>query len=245
MFFYRQQESGQAVEKSSQASFEVALEQSLLPPTTGSVIGVALNDKHLVASLEETFNAKPHVAPPKTPVLHIKTDNTHIGHGQTIKIPTDKGAVYAGPSLGIVIGQTACRVDEANALDYVQGYTVVNEVSLAEVSFYRPAVKAKCRDTFCPIGPWVVDKSQVADPNALAIKTYVNDKLVHENSTANLVHSVEKVVSYISSFMTLEAGDVIIAGTPLRDASLEIQDGDIVMVDIENVGRLANPVEKE
>lgn len=245
MYTYRLEESGQAVSKASNASFEVELAQPLLPPTTGSVLGVALNDKALVASLADAFNDKPYVAPPKTPVLHIKTDNTHIGHGQTIKIPADRGTVYAGPALGIVIGKQACRVSEAQALDYVQGYTVVNEVSLAEVSFYRPAVKAKCRDTFCPMGPWVADKSLISNPNDLTIKTYINDELVHETGTDQLVHSVEKVISYISSFMTLSEGDVIIAGTPLRTDALAIKDGDIVMVEISNVGRLANPVETE
>ena len=245
MYSYRLEESGQAVAKASNASFEVELDNPLLPPTTGAVIGVALNDKELVASLADAFNDKPYVAPPKTPVLHIKTTNTHIGHGQSIRIPSDKGSVFAGPALGIVIGKTACRVSEENALNVVKGFTVVNEVSLAETSFYRPAVKAKCRDTFCPIGPWVVDKSLVANPNALAIKTYINDELVHETNTDQLVHSIEKVVSYISSFMSLEEGDVIIAGTPLRTDALAIQQGDIVMVEIDNIGRLANPVEAE
>ncbi|WP_425640680.1 fumarylacetoacetate hydrolase family protein [Marinomonas gallaica] len=245
MYTYRQQESGQAVSKTSEATFAVELADPLLPATNGAVIGVALNNKDLVDSLAPEFDAKPYVNPPKTPVLHIKTDNTHIGHGQTIKVPIDKGDVYAGPALGIVIGERATRVSEADALNFIKGYTVVNEVSLAETSFYRPAVKAKCRDTFCPIGPWVIDKSLVSSPNDLAIKTFVNDTLVHETSTNRLVHSVEKVVSYISSFMTLEPGDLIIAGTPLRDQSLAIKDGDIVMIDVEAVGRLANPVEKE
>lgn len=245
MYTYRLNEAGQAVSKTSETSFEVKLADPLLPATAGAVIGVALNNKGLMASLANAFEDKPYVTAPKTPVLHIKTENTHIGHGQAIRIPTDKGSVYAGPSLGIVIGEKATRVSEANALAFVAGYTVINEVSLAETSFYRPAVKAKCRDTFCPIGPWVVDKSLVANPNQLAIKTYVNDELVHETNTDQLVHSVEAIVSYITSFMTLETGDVIIAGTPLRDASLEINAGDSVMIDIASVGRLVNPVEKE
>lgn len=245
MYFYRQQESGRAIEKTSATSFEVPLEQPLLPATSGSVIGVALNDKGLMNTMEEAFHTKPHVNPPKTPVLHIKTDNTHIGHGASINIPADKGAIYAGPALGIVIGKQACRVSEADALNYVKGYTIVNEVSLAETSFYRPAVKAKCRDTFCPIGPWVVDKSLVDNANELAIKTYINDALVHETNTNQLVHSVEQVISYISSFMTLEEGDLIIAGTPQRTDALAIKAGDSVMIEIEQIGRLANPVEQE
>lgn len=245
MYTYRLEESGKVVTKTCDATFAVEMTEPLAPAVKGAVIGVALNHKDLVATLADQFEEKPYVTAPKTPVLHIKTDNTHIGHGQTIKVPIDKGAVYAGPALGIVIGKTATRVTEEQALDFVKGYTVVNEVSLAETSFYRPAVKAKCRDTFCPIGPWVVDKSLITNPNNLSIKTYVNDELVHTTGTDRLVHSVEKIISYISSFMTLEEGDLIIAGTPLRDASLEIKGGDIVMIDVEAVGRLANPVEQE
>jgi len=245
MFHYRQKESNEVVSKTANASFEIKLDDTILPPTSGNVIGVALNNKALAKSLEKAFNEKPHVQPPKTPVLHIKTDNTHIGYGKSIKLPTDKGAVFAGPSLGIVIGKKATRVDASNALDFVAGFTVVNEVSLAETSFYRPAVKAKCRDTFCPIGPWTVDKSAVSTPNKLSIKTFINDALVHETNTDQLIYSVEEVISYISSFMTLEAGDIIIAGTPERTADLAIKPGDNVMIDIEGVGRLVNPVEQE
>ncbi|MBJ7553502.1 fumarylacetoacetate hydrolase family protein [Marinomonas spartinae] len=245
MFYYRQKESDTAIEKTAQASVEIPLDDTVLPPTSGSVIGVALNDKALVKTLETSFHEKPHVQPPKTPVLYIKTDNTHIGYGAPIKVPTDKGPIYAGPSLGIVIGKQATRVSVENALDVIQGFTVVNEVSLAETSFYRPAVKAKCRDTFCPIGPWVIDKESVQNPNSLTIRTVINDQQVHETNTNQLIYSIEEVVSYISGFMTLEAGDIIIAGTPLRSAELEIKPGDNVMIDIQGVGRLSNPVEME
>ncbi|MCB5160996.1 fumarylacetoacetate hydrolase family protein [Marinomonas algarum] len=245
MFYYKQKESNTNVSKTANSRADITLDSTLLPPTTGSVIGVALNNKQLAASLETAFNEKPHVQPPKTPVLHIKTDNTHIGYGHSIKVPNDKGAVFAGPSLGIVIGKKATRVPAENALDFVQGFTIVNEVSLAETSFYRPAVKAKCRDTFCPIGPWTVDKSLIETPNQLAIKTLINGSIVHETSTDQLIYPVEEIVSYISSFITLEEGDVIIAGTPQRNAELEIKPGDSVTIEIEEIGSLTNPVEQE
>lgn len=242
MYHYRIKKLNEALNLHTDLDQEVPLNEALLPASNGSVIGVALNNKGLYQSLEATFNEKPHVNPPKTPVLHIKTDNTHIGHGQAIQIPQDKGPVYAGPSLGIVIGKQACRVSEEEALEYVKGYTIVNEVSLAETSFYRPAVKAKCRDTFCPIGPWVIEKSAVSNPNALAIKTYIDDVLVHETNTDQLIYSVEAVISYISGFMTLEVGDIIIAGTPERTSSLEIKSGNSVSINIEGIGCLTNPV---
>jgi 5-oxopent-3-ene-1,2,5-tricarboxylate decarboxylase/2-hydroxyhepta-2,4-diene-1,7-dioate isomerase len=245
MLYYKTRKNDQVINLQAQAAFEVPLENNLLPAVSGAVIGVALNDKTLYQSLEKQFNEKPHVSPPKTPVLHIKTNNTHIGYGDTIRIPSNMGAVFSGPSLGIVIGKKACRVTEESALDYVQGYTIVNEVSLAETSFYRPAVKAKCRDTFCPIGPWVIDAADVDTPQDLTIKTYINDTLCHETNTNQMIYSIEQVIAYISSFITLEAGDMIIAGTPLRTESLEIKADDVVMVEIEKIGRLVNPVAAE
>ena len=216
-----------------------------LPATSGTVFGIALNDKSLYAKLEPSFSDKPHVNPPTRPVLHIKTPNTYIGYGAAIPAPADGTPVYAGPSIGIVIGKAATRVSEAEALEFVGGYTVVNEVSLAETSFYRPVVKAKCRDGFCPIGPWVVDAADVANVEALSIVTSVNGEKVHATNTDQLRAGVAELVSYLSSFMTLEAGDLIIAGTPERTDSLALKAGDTVSIDIESVGVLENTVVNE
>ena len=216
-----------------------------LPATTGTVFGIALNDKALYAGLEAAFSDKPYVKPPTRPVLHIKTANTHIGYGAAIPAPADGTPIYAGPSLGIVIGKRATRVSEADALAFVGGYTVVNEVSLAEISFYRPAVKAKCRDGFCPIGPVVVDAADIGDTSNLTIKTFINGQLSHTTSTDQLRAGVAELVSYLSSFMTLEAGDLIIAGTPERTAALALKAGDTVAIEIDAIGRLENPVVTE
>lgn len=216
-----------------------------LPATSGTVFGIALNDKSLYAKLEPSFSEKPHVNPPTRPVLHIKTPNTYIGYGAAIPAPADGTPVYAGPSIGIVIGKAATRVSEAEALEFVGGYTVVNEVSLAETSFYRPVVKAKCRDGFCPIGPWVVDASDVANVEALSIVTSVNGEKVHATNTDQLRAGVAELVSYLSSFMTLEAGDLIIAGTPERTDALSLKAGDTVSIDVESVGVLENTVVNE
>ncbi|MCP6417654.1 fumarylacetoacetate hydrolase family protein, partial [Klebsiella pneumoniae] len=89
-----------------------------------------------------------------------------------------------GPALGVVIGKSASRVSAANALAHVAGYVIVNEFSLPEESYYRPAVKAKCRDGFCPLGPELVPAADVQDPHALTLKLFVNGELRQENSTA-------------------------------------------------------------
>ncbi|WP_372834368.1 fumarylacetoacetate hydrolase family protein [Pontibacterium sp.] len=220
-------------------------DQQWLPAINGTVLGIALNHSDLRDQMDSAFNEKPHVNPPKTPVLHIKTDNTHIGNGAAIPAPADGETIYAGPSLGVVIGQQATRVSAADALDYVKGYTVVNEVSLAENSFYRPAVKAKCRDGFCPIGPWVVDAADVKAPESLQISTYINGEMQHCTTTAKLHYGIAEIVEYVSSFITLQPGDLLIAGTPPRTDKLALKAGDTVAIEIEQIGRLENPVVAE
>lgn len=210
-----------------------------LAPVTGTVYGAALNHRSLIESLAGAFEDAPYKAAPQAPVLFIKTSNTQIGHGAPILFPAGVDRIQAGGALGIVIGKTARKVSVEQALAYIAAYTVVNEVSQPEDSFYRPAVKAKCRDGFCPIGPWLIDARRV-DPQTLVVETYVNGTLRETNRCADLVRSVPQLIADISSFMTLEPGDLLIAGTPLR--SVDLQAGDTVTVAIDGIGRLENPV---
>lgn len=213
-----------------------------LPPVSGTVFGIALNDRALLDSLLETFKQDPYQKPPTKPVLFIKTPNTRNGHRQAVIRPAGE-RLRPGPSLGVVIGKTASRVSEADALAHVAGYTVVNEFSLPEDSYYRPAVKAKCRDGFCPIGPWVTDAADVGDPSGLAVRLKVNGELKQEGNTANFVRSVAQLIAELSDFMTLHQGDVLIAGVPA--GRVDVQPGDEVAVEIERVGTLVSFVEDE
>lgn len=216
-----------------------------LSATTGTVLGIALNHTDLRDKMQSTFNDKPHLNPPKTPVLHIKTDNTHIGHQAAIPAPASGEIIYAGPALGVVISKVAQRISAAEADDYIQGYTVVNEVSLAESSFYRPAVKAKCRDGFCPIGPTIVDAEHIDNPENLTVRTFINNELSHSTNTDKLFYTIPQLIEYVSSFITLQPGDLIITATPERTADLALKAGDTVAIDIEKVGRLENPIVAE
>ncbi|MDW5416664.1 fumarylacetoacetate hydrolase family protein [Iodobacter sp. CM08] len=213
-----------------------------LPPISGTVYGVALNHRSLTNSLATAFINEPYKAAPVAPVLFIKTSNTHIGHGAAIPFPNGAACIQAGGALGVVIGRPTRKVSVASALDYIEGYTVVNEVSLPEVSFYRPAIKAKCRDGFCPIGPWIVPATGI-NPANLCIETRVNGELRETSHTADLIRNVAELISELSQFMTLEAGDLLIAGTPLRSVNLQI--GDVVSVRIDGIGTLENTVMAE
>ena len=156
--------------------------------------------------------------------------NTRNSHEAPVVFPKDVERLQPGPALGVVIGKRASRVRLEDALEHVAGYTIVNEFSLPEDSYYRPAVKAKCRDGFCPLGSEVVGRDEIADPHALPIRVLVNGEVRQQNSTANLVRSIPKLIAEISEFMTLHAGDVLITGTP--EGRVDVQPGDEVTVEI-------------
>lgn len=209
----------------------------------GTLFGVALNYQGLLRSRLEEFQQPPYQKPPVKPVLFIKTANTRNGHGLPVVFPAGVERLQPGPALGVVIGKDASRVSEAEAMSHVAGYLIVNEFSLPEDSYYRPAVKAKCRDGFCPIGPELVPASQIANPNALGIRLLVNGELRQQNSTANWVRNIPQLIAELSEFMTLHAGDVLITGTP--EGRVDVQPGDIVTVEIDGLGRLVNTVVAE
>ena len=209
---------------------------------TGTLFGIALNYQGLLHSRLDEFNQPPYQKPPQKPVLFIKTPNTRSVDGQAVIAPTGE-RLQPGPALGVVIGKTASRVAEQDALAHVAGYVIVNEFSLPEDSYYRPAVKAKCRDGFCALGPALVPREQVDNPNQLSLRLWVNGELRQENSTANWVRDIPQLIAEISEFMTLHAGDVLITGTP--EGRVDVLPGDKVEVEISGVGRLVSHIQAE
>lgn len=209
----------------------------------GTLFGIALNYQGLLRSRLEEFQQPPYQKPPVKPVLFIKTANTRNGHDQPVVFPAGVERLQPGPALGVVIGADASRVSEAEAMNHVAGYCIVNEFSLPEDSYYRPAVKAKCRDGFCPLGPELVPASQIVNPNALGIRLLVNGELRQQNTTANWVRRIPQLIAELSEFMTLHKGDVLITGTP--EGRVDVQPGDTVVVEIDGLGRLVNTVVAE
>ncbi len=151
---------------------------------SGLVVGALLNHAPAIAALGAAVHQPPYKAPPQAPVLAIKPRNTLALSGADIEVPAGVAALEIGASLGIVIGRTACRVPQAAALDVVAGYTIVNDVSVPVPSHYRPSVRFRARDGFCPIGPRVVPAADVAAPDALGVQVQVDGVVVHESSTA-------------------------------------------------------------
>lgn len=212
-------------------------------PVAGTIYGAQLNYKGALAALGEAINEAPYMSPPHAPILYIKPANTIAAHKSGIPLSDDVSKLAIGAALGVVIGSTATRVCEPEALDYVAGYTVVNDVSVPHVSVYRPAIRQQARDGFCPIGPWVIERDAVANPDALGIRVFINGELRQENTTANLIRSVACLLVDVTDFMTLNPGDVLLVGVP-EDAPLAGA-GDQVRIEIDEVGWLENTIVPE
>jgi len=204
---------------------------------------VALNYITHVEQIEDQFHEPPYREPPKTPVLFIKPRNTITAHGCTVPYPDGAAAVQPGPSLAVVMGRQACRVSEAEAMDRIAGYTIFNDFSLPEESYFRPAITSKCYDAFGPLGPAIVGKDRVADPHNLAIRTRVNGELCQQGHTDELVWSIPALVAFISGFKTLYPGEVIATGFPA--GRVDVRAGDEVCIEVEGIGRLCNRLVSE
>jgi 5-oxopent-3-ene-1,2,5-tricarboxylate decarboxylase/2-hydroxyhepta-2,4-diene-1,7-dioate isomerase len=212
-------------------------------PEIKTVYGALLNYQGAYEALQPKMQEEPYKAPPEAPVLYIKPKNTWISHGQAIPLPEGENHVEIGAALGVVIGKTATKVTAETALEYVAGYTIVNDVSIPHDNFHRPAVTKKARDGFCPVGPWVMHKDAVANPNDLAIQVAINGEVKQENTTKNLVRSVETLLKDVTAFMTLSPGDVLLVGVP-ENAPLA-KENDHVSVKITGIGELESRVVKE
>ena len=188
---------------------------------------------------------------PKAPLLFAKWPNTLIGAGDAIVLPPEAKEVDYEAELGVVIGTKAKRVSEADALEYVEGYICVNDVSARDLQFGDGQwTRGKSVDTFCPVGPRLVPRDEIADPQQLGIRCIVNGEALQDSSTAQMIFSVAEIIAYVTRVITLEPGDLIATGTPagvgvFRDPKVLLKDGDEVSVEIDGVGTLTNPVEKE
>ncbi|MGA8943320.1 MAG: fumarylacetoacetate hydrolase family protein [Thermoactinomyces sp.] len=177
---------------------------------------------------------------PAEPLVFLKGPNTFIGHRAKTRRPANVTNMHYECELAVVIGRTARNVKRENAYEYVRGYTVANDYVIRDYleNYYRPNLRAKNHDTCTPLGPWLADKEDVPDPMNLAMRTYVNGKLMQEGSSRDMIFGIPELIAYLSSFMTLSEGDLILTGTP--QGVTDIQVGDEVVTEIEGIGRLVN-----
>jgi 2-keto-4-pentenoate hydratase/2-oxohepta-3-ene-1,7-dioic acid hydratase in catechol pathway len=187
-------------------------------------------------------------AVPERPILFAKFANAIVGPGEPVVIPPVTQKPDYEAELGFVIGQTAKNVPLENALDYVAGYTCVNDISARDLQLQDSQwLPGKALDTFAPMGPYLVTTDEIPDPQALVIRLRLNGQTVQDGHTSQMVFGVAELVHRLSQLMTLDPGDVVITGTPpgvgmARKPPLWLQNGDTMEVEIEGLGVLTNPV---
>lgn len=186
---------------------------------------------------------------PQHPIVFAKFPSSIIGPHEAISWdPGLTSQVDLEVELGVVIGKRARRVSQAEAMDHVFGYTVINDVSARDLQFGdKQWVRGKSLDTFCPCGPYVVTADEIANPHALPLRSAINGQVMQDSNTSEMIFNVPYLVSFLSQAFTLEPGDLIATGTPngvgvFRKPQVFLQEGDLVEVEVQGIGRLTNPV---
>jgi 2-keto-4-pentenoate hydratase/2-oxohepta-3-ene-1,7-dioic acid hydratase in catechol pathway len=218
-------------------------------------------EKILCVALNYVSHGKEgNVAPPSEPYFFTKFRNTLVGPGEDIVIPRVSKKVDWEVELAVVVGKTGKYIPKDEAMDYVAGYTVSNDVSFRDLQFPpgwpkelnvlgQNWVKGKSLDTAFPLGPCLVTKDQISDPHNLRISLSVDGEVKQESTTAEMVFKIDSLIEYISNGITLRPGDVISTGTPLGVAAFSgqpfLKPGDVVDATIEGIGTLRNQVRAE
>ncbi|MGA2332726.1 MAG: fumarylacetoacetate hydrolase family protein [Syntrophales bacterium] len=194
------------------------------------------------------------VSYPEIPILFLKATTSVIGHMSPILLP------QAGPAnvdyeaeLAVIIGKTIKNISRSEAINSILGYTCANDVSARDWQIEKQKkqwARGKSFDTFCPLGPYLVTRDEIPDPQNLRIRTILNGKTVQDSNTYDMIFDVPAIISDLSRSMTLLPGTVILTGTPegvgfTRQPPIYLQDGDVVTIEIESVGQLTNPVKRE
>lgn len=212
-------------------------EVTWLPPVVPSkVIGFALTYAEHAKELG--------VPAPEQLAVFFKPLSALLGHRAPVIYPAGVTYMHYEVELAVVIGRRCRGVRMDDAYDVIRGYTIANDVTARDFigNFYRPPVKAKGWDTFGPLGPYLVE-DEIEDPHRLELRAFVNGELRQRGTTAELAYSIPQLVEFLSEFMTLEAGDVILTGTPKGISP--VVPGDLMRMEVDGLGALENPVVHE
>jgi 5-oxopent-3-ene-1,2,5-tricarboxylate decarboxylase / 2-hydroxyhepta-2,4-diene-1,7-dioate isomerase len=206
-----------------------------LPPhEAGTIIALGLN--YAQHAKELAFSA------PEEPLVFLKGPGTLLGHRGVTRRPAGVKFMHYECELAVIIGRSARGVRRGKAMQHVAGYCIANDYAIRDYleNWYRPNLRVKNRDGATVLGPWLVDAEDVPDPGKLGLRTFVNGKLTQQGNTGDLITDVPGLIEYLSSFMTLAAGDVILTGTPEGVTNVEV--GDEVVCEIDGLGRLQNTI---
>jgi 2-keto-4-pentenoate hydratase/2-oxohepta-3-ene-1,7-dioic acid hydratase in catechol pathway len=186
--------------------------------------------------------------PPVHPILFAKAPSAIAGPFDDIVVRRGVEDVDSEAELAVVIGREGTMIPASEAMDYVAGYTIMNDVSARRIQRDdKQWFRGKSFDTFAPCGPWIVTPSELGDPYSLVIRQRLNDAVMQEGSTAEMIHRVPETIAFISAAMTLQPGDIISTGTPagvgvFRNPPVFLEDGDVVTIEIERIGLIRNRV---
>jgi 5-oxopent-3-ene-1,2,5-tricarboxylate decarboxylase/2-hydroxyhepta-2,4-diene-1,7-dioate isomerase len=210
-----------------------------LPPfEVGSIIALGLNYADHVKELSKELT----VTSRDEPLAFLKGPGSLIGHRGQTRRPAGVAFMHYECELAVVIGKTAQGVSRAHAMAHVAGYTVCNDYAVRDYleNWYRPNLRVKNRDGGTVLGPWFVPAAAMPDPHTLALRTRVNGQVTQQGHTSHMVNDIPALIEYLSGFMTLQAGDVILTGTP--EGVVNVNEGDEVVCEIDGLGRLLNTI---
>ena len=210
-------------------------------PRPGKIVGAAYNFTDALAERG--------MAHPAEPVTFVRSGSTVIGPGAAILVPPDVGNVGYEAELAVVIGRRALRVERQQAMKYVAGYTMHNDVSGSDLIKRDGGnfVRGKNLPASAPLGPWLATPDELSDPYRVGIRLDIDGRLLQTGSTATMLFDIADLISWISQRMPLEPGDVVATGTPAGVAAMHtppawLVPGAIVSIELEGLGRLVNPV---
>jgi len=206
----------------------------------GKIICVGMNYKSHIAEQDGRF--------PDKPVIFSKARTCIIKNGENIVYPTEVRELDYEVELAVIIGKEMKNTSESESYSYIYGYTIINDVTARDIQKKESQwYLAKSFDTFGPIGPIIIPKEKIADPQDLNIRSYVNGQLRQNSNTSEMIFGVKELLSYLSKFITLEKGDLIATGTPAGVGIFSghkklLKPGDEVTCEIEKIGKLINKV---
>jgi 5-oxopent-3-ene-1,2,5-tricarboxylate decarboxylase/2-hydroxyhepta-2,4-diene-1,7-dioate isomerase len=211
--------------------------QFLLPVEPPKVIALALNYNDHAGELGLTQ--------PKEPALFWKPNTTLLPHRGSVIYPRGAEFMHYEVELGVIIGRDARRVKARDAMDYVGGYTIGNDLVVRDyvTNTFRPPMRGKGWDTFGPLGPYYVTADEISDPHDLKLTAHVNGELRQEGSTRDMIFSIPELIEHISRFLTLQENDVILTGTPKGIS--HVRPGDVMTLEVEGLGTLINDIVEE
>jgi len=207
---------------------------------SGTVYAALLNHRRSLDALGDAVAAAPYKGAPKGVVLAVKPRQSLVAPGGDLQVDDDGEPLEIYAALGVVIGSTACAVAEADALDHVAGFLVVCDCTLPRAGHFRPQIRAMARDASCALGAAVVPRSQAGDPDARALRVFVDGVLARASSTSEQVRSTARLIADVSDFMTLMPGDILLTGSAADGP--RVRAGAAIAVEIDGVGRLETRV---